>query len=49
MEIFEEGCRNFDLKPLTEEEVAYGLLQGIFSKVGRVSRYERGVTAQYIE
>ena len=23
MEIFEEGCRNFDLKPLTEEEVAW--------------------------
>lgn len=23
VEIFEEGYRNFDLKPLTEEEVAY--------------------------
>lgn len=23
MEIFEEGYRNFDLKPLTEEEVAW--------------------------
>ena len=23
IEIFEEGCRNFNLKPLTEEEIAW--------------------------